>query len=66
MDQLFTDQKFEAYRTLGYCGARAAMSAMDNPLPEAEADADADADGGDARPGLYELLERLLSPRPAG
>jgi hypothetical protein len=29
MDQLFTDQKFEAYRTLGYYGASAAMEAMD-------------------------------------
>jgi hypothetical protein len=62
MDQLFTDQKFEAYRTLGYCGAVDAMTAMDGPLAEA----DAEADGGDARPGFYELLERLLSPRPAG
>jgi len=62
LDQLFTDQKFEAYRMLGYCGAVAAMSAMDDPLPAAEAE----ADGGDARPGLYEVLERLLSPRPAG
>ena len=46
---------------LGYCGAEAAMSAMDDPLPAAE------ADGGDTRPGsTRSFLERLLSPRPAG
>jgi hypothetical protein len=28
LDQLFTDQKFEAYRILGRCAARAAMQAM--------------------------------------
>lgn len=60
LDQLFTDQKFEAYRMLGYCGAEAAMTAMDDPLPTAE------ADGGDAGSGLYELLERLLRARAAG
>jgi hypothetical protein len=60
LDQLFTDQKFEAYRMLGYCGAEAAMKAMDDPLPTAE------ADGGDAGSGLYELLERLLRARAAG
>jgi hypothetical protein len=57
LDQLFTDQKFEAYRMLGYCGAEAAMKAMDSPLPAAE------ADGGDGRPSLYDLLERMLSSR---
>jgi MFS family permease len=57
LDQLFTDQKFEAYRILGYCGAEAAMSAMDDPLPAAQ------ADDGDPPPGLYGVLERLLSPR---
>ncbi len=30
LDQLFTDQKFEAYRMLGYCGAQHAMKAMDS------------------------------------
>jgi hypothetical protein len=58
LDQLFTDQKFEAYRMLGYCGAKAAMKAMDDPLPEAESD-------GDARPSFAEMLERLLSARAA-
>jgi hypothetical protein len=29
MDQLFTDQKFEAYRVLGCCAANSAMAAMD-------------------------------------
>jgi hypothetical protein len=29
LDQLFTDQKFEAYRVLGSCAATSAMSAMD-------------------------------------
>jgi hypothetical protein len=33
MDQLFTDQKFEAYRVLGYVGAEHAMNAMDPPAP---------------------------------
>ena len=60
LDQLFTDQKFEAYRMLGYCGAEAAMKAMDNPLPSDQ------ADSGDGRPTLYELLERLLGARAAG
>jgi hypothetical protein len=59
LDQLFTDQKFEAYRILGYCGAVDAMSAMDNSPPEAETE-------GTDRPGLYEIFERLVSPRPAG
>jgi hypothetical protein len=54
------DVVFEAYRMLGYCGAEAAMTAMDDPLPTSE------ADGGDAGSGLYELLERLLRARAAG
>jgi hypothetical protein len=57
-DQLFTDQKFEAYRTLGYRGAEAAMKAMDDPLATGQSNAD-------ARPSLYEMLERLLSARAA-
>jgi hypothetical protein len=57
VDQLFTDQKFEAYRMLGYCGAEAAMKAMDDPLPAAE------GNGVDPRPSLYEVLERLFGAR---
>ncbi len=55
LDQLFTDQKFEAYRILGYCGASYAMKAMD------------DTNGGGNRPGdpvvpdsREVLMERLL------
>jgi hypothetical protein len=34
IDQLFTDQKFEAYRVLGYYAGESAMQAMDAPPPE--------------------------------
>jgi hypothetical protein len=38
LDQLFTDQKFEGYRLLGYWGATSAMTAMDEaPAPTAGA-----------------------------
>ena len=33
IDQLFTDQKFEAYRVLGYYAGESAMKAMDAPAP---------------------------------
>jgi hypothetical protein len=36
MDQLFTDQKFEAYRVLGCCAANSAMAAMDEATATGE------------------------------
>ena len=33
LDQLFTDQKFEAYRMLGYVAGRSACAAMSGAAP---------------------------------
>jgi hypothetical protein len=48
-DQLYTDQKFEAYRALGMCAGNHAAEKMEQP-PLIE-EAEAAADGGPPRPG---------------
>jgi hypothetical protein len=60
VDQLFTDQKFEAYRVLGYHAGRSAMEAMDRATGGRVTQVSAAAPHGDAAtPQNGQRLRRL-------
>jgi hypothetical protein len=62
LDQLFTDQKFEAYRVLGYYAAHSAMKAMDVAAPDgAPVDGNVRRQEGAQRPSNGGTLRRIAA-----